>query len=57
MLPRAVKNIPSLETAITVKNELLGGFPVGSVLKNLPAKVGVTGLILDLGRSHMPQDN
>ena len=57
MLPQAVKNTPSLETAITVKNELLEGFPVGSVLKNLPAKVGVTGLILDLGRSYMPQDN
>ena len=57
MLPQAVKTIPSLETAITVKNELLGGFPVGSMLKNLPAKAGVTGLIPDLGRSHMPQNN
>ena len=33
------------------------GFPGGSVVKNLPASAGDTGLILNLGRSHMPQDN
>ena len=33
------------------------GFPGGSVIKNLPANVGDTGLIPGLGRSHMPEDN
>ena len=33
------------------------GFPGGSVIKNLPANVGDTGPIPDLGRSHMPQRN
>jgi len=33
------------------------GFPAGSVLKNLPAKAGETGLILDPGRSHMLWDS
>ena len=33
-----------------------GGFPgSGSVVKNLPANAGDTGLICDLGRSHVPQ--
>ena len=31
----------------------LRGFPGGSVVKNPPANVGDTGLISDLGRSHM----
>ena len=57
MFSQAVKTIPSLEAAITIKNELLGSFPVGSMLKNLPAKAGVTGLIPGLGRSYMPQNN
>ena len=30
------------------------GFPSGSVIKNLPANAGDTGLIHDLGRFHMP---
>ena len=33
------------------------GFPGGSVVKNLPANAGETGLIPDLGRSHMPRSN
>ena len=33
------------------------GFPVGSVVKNLPANAGDTGSILDPGRSHMPWSN
>ena len=32
---------------------VLGGFPGGSVIKNLPANAGDTGLIPDPGRSHM----
>ena len=31
--------------------------PGNSVVKNLPANAGDTGLILDLGRSYMPQSN
>ena len=30
-----------------------GGFPGGSVIKNLPASAGDTGSIPGLGRSHM----
>ena len=37
--------------------DLLEGFPGGSVVKNPLANAGVTGLILDLGRSHMPRGN
>ena len=33
------------------------GFPGGSVVKNLPANAGDTGLSPGLGRSHMPQSN
>ena len=32
-----------------------GGFPGGSVVKNLPASAGDTGLIPSRGRSHVPQ--
>ena len=32
-----------------------GGFPGGSVVKNLPASAGDTGSIPDTGRSHMLQ--
>ena len=34
-----------------------GGFPGGSVVKNLPADAGDVGSIPDLGRSHMLQSN
>ena len=34
-----------------------GGFPGGSVVKKPPAKAGDTGLIPDLGRTHMQQSN
>ena len=37
--------------------DLLEGFPGGSVVKNLLASAGVIGLIPDLGRSHMPRGN
>ena len=33
------------------------GFPGGSVVKNMPADAGVTGLIPGPGRSHMPWSN
>ena len=33
------------------------GFPGGPVIKNPPANAGDTGLIPDLGRSHLPQSN
>ena len=32
-------------------------FPGGAVVKNPPANAGDTGLISELGRSHMPQSN
>ena len=34
-----------------------GGFPSGSVVKNLLANAGDMGSIPDTGRSHMPQSN
>nr|MDK8076123.1 hypothetical protein [Aerococcus urinae] len=36
---------------------IVRALPGGSVVKNLPANAGDTGLIPDLGRSHMPQSN
>ena len=33
------------------------GFPGSSVVKSPPANARDTGLIPDLGRSHMPQSN
>ena len=44
-------------TKQTLKNRYMLGFPGSSVVKNLPAKAGDTGLIPDLRRSHMPQSN
>ena len=35
----------------------LMGFPGDSLVKNPSANAGDTGLILDLGRSHMSQSN
>ena len=35
----------------------LMGFPGDSLVKNPPANAGDTGLIPDLGRSHMSQSN
>ena len=32
-----------------------GGFPSGSVVKNLPANAGYMGLISNSGRPHMPK--
>ena len=34
-----------------------GGFPDGTVVKNLPANAGDTGSSPGLGRSHMPRSN
>ena len=38
-------------------SEMLGGFPGGLEVKNLPASAGDMGLIPGLGRSHMLQSN
>ena len=40
-----------------LKKSYLLGFPVGSVVKNLPANAEDRGSILDLGRSHRPWSN
>ena len=37
--------------------EISKGFPGGSVVRNLPANAGDTGLIPVPGRSHMPWSN
>ena len=39
------------------KKKALGGFPGGSVVKNLPANAGDMASIHDLGRSHILQSN
>ena len=39
------------------KKQVSGGFPGGSVVKNLPASAGDTGSIPNPGRSHMPWSN
>ena len=40
-----------------IKNMHQGGFPGGTVVENLPANAGDTGLSPGLGRSHMPRSN
>ena len=37
----------------SLKGRKFWGFPGGSVVENPPANAGATGLIPDLGRSHM----
>ena len=45
----------SLET--NIKNNKRLGFPGGTMVKNLPANAGDTGLSPGPGRSHMPRSN
>ena len=42
---------------ISIKKYFPWDFPVGPVVRNLPANVGSTGLSPGLGRFHMPQGN
>ena len=42
---------------LALKNVLLRGFPGTSVVKNPPAIIGDTSLILGLGRSQVLQNN
>ena len=37
--------------------KVMGGFPGGAVVENLPANAGDTGSSPGLGRSHMPRSN
>ena len=46
---------PALEHRLSICGGM--GFPDGSVVKNLPANLGDTGLVPDPGRSNMPQSN
>ena len=39
------------------KENVMWGFPGGTVVKNLPANAGDTGSGPGPGRSHMPQSN
>ena len=45
------------KTELSIKIHLLGGFPGGAVVENLPANAGDTGSSPGLGRSHMPRSN
>ena len=38
----------------SIKNQVMWGFPEGSVVKNPPANTGDRGSISDSGRSHTP---
>ena len=42
--------------SISIK-KAIGGFPGGTVVENLPANAGDTGLSPGLGRFHMPRSN
>ena len=42
-------------TELHTSKRHFGGFPGGSVVKNLPANAGDTGSFPGLGRSHMPR--
>ena len=50
-----VKSALLMMSTIILKKH--GGFPHGTVVKNLPANAGDTGLSPGPGRSHMPQNN
>ena len=45
-----------VHVSFQIKNNI-GGFPGGTVVKNLPANAGDTGSSPGLGRSHMPRSN
>ena len=47
-----VRELTSPKPCGEVKKKTPQSFPGGSVVKNLPAKAGDTGLTPDLGRSH-----
>ena len=48
-------NYFTIKVILKRKKERKKGFPGGSVVKNSPANTGDTGLIPDLGRSHIPR--
>ena len=50
-------NSVCIDIAIRHINKLLGDFPGGAVVQNLPANAGDTGSIPGLRRSYMPQSN
>ena len=61
---RGSKKAQTSQTTVTgppgnpgLKSLYFGGFPGGSVVKNLPASAGDMGSIPDLGRPHMWQNN
>ena len=47
----------SVSTYVVIKNAVVGGFPDGAVVENLPANAGDTGSSPGLRRSHMPWSN
>ena len=47
--------LKTFDKVMTLK--VLGGFPGGTVVENLPANAGDTGSSPGLGRSHMLQSN
>ena len=50
-------NIKSEKVILFPKNGEMWNFPGGTVVKNLSASVGDTGLIPAPGRAHIPQSN
>ena len=55
-IPRTWKQLKCLSTGEWIK-KMWQGFPGGSVVENLPANAGDTGLSPGLGRSHMLWSN
>ena len=45
------------EDFLRERRQMLGDFPGGAVVKNLPANAGDTGSFPGPGRSHMPRSN
>ena len=53
----SVKKNFFLMSPVTLKIVIVGGFPGGTVVKNLPANAGDKGLSPGLGGSHMPRNS
>ena len=51
------KDLEQISIKRRLVKRIMGGFPGGAVVENLPATAGDTGSSPGLGRSHMPQSN
>ena len=56
MVNKGTEDVKNTVNQLDLK-DTYGGFPVGAVVKNLPANAGDTGSSPGPGRSHMPRSN